>query len=181
MGSYTQFGTATNLPDTGSIFAVGTAALRVTPGGLLAGGGLLGLGKCQSIQIKSTGEIIELEDEEAATEAMLRLNPGDDVTIKARFTKDVPAPKPFMFLAVKRRTSVLTAADGSFTDTPVAQHFLITEVSEDYGSKAVATYDLTARRWDSLTTGSRTATVTTATGAITSGSGTATPAPAEPD
>lgn len=181
MASHTQFGTAGNLPSTGSIFPVGTAALRVTPGGLLEGNGLIGLGKAQSINIKSTGELIELEDEDGATEALLRLNPGDDVTVKCRFTKDVPAPKPFMFLAIKRRTSVLTAADGSFTDTPVAQHFLITEVSEDYGSKTVAMYDLTARRWDSLTTGSRTATVTTATGAITSGSGTPTPAPTAPE
>lgn len=116
---------------------------------------------------------MELEDEDGATEAWISLNNGEEASLSCRFTKDVPAPRKGMMVAIARRKSTLSmVTSGLFTEPAEnVNFFLITAVSEDYGSKAVAKYTLTAKRWDSLDAQTpKTAVVTTADGAIVSSS-----------
>lgn len=243
MATNTTFANQSRLPVTGSQYPIGTAFLRLDP---LYASGLTShivVGKCEKIGVKTSGAEIELEDEEGATEAYIMLNSGEEVSLTARFTKDVPSPVKGNFLSIVRNKRTLShgtrpftvaatatggtkftmatptgytvgefvtvttstvsgylgtwavlATDGTsitlavpFTATAagnvsgpassavtlvatnVIDTFLITDVSEDYGSKEVAKYTLTAKKWDSLIgPNSAVASVTTATNALTS-------------
>ncbi len=169
MSTHVTFAPNALVPDTGSLYPIGTAFLRPSYQADVTGLGLIAVGSAESISIKQTGEELELEGEDAATEAFLMMNNGEAVTINARFTKDVPTPKKGQFIALKRRKSTMSAVTaGTFTDATVFDSFLITDVGEDYGSKAVAKYSITARKWDSLGVAQspRSAVVTTSTGAL---------------
>lgn len=255
MATNTTFANASNFLTTGSNFKVGTALLRYDPGGPLGTGSdilntaRISLGKCEKIGIKTTGTELELEDENGETEAYMMLNNGEDLSITARFTNDVPDPKKGQIISIIRRKSTIirstraftaiaavtvgtstnrakitmasttgyvvgdlitisgasvgswngivapilafdatsitldtlfsfATATGNVTAPPavvsftrtwsnVIDDFLITDVSENYGTKEVAKYDLTAKRWESMTPGNAyTATVVTSTGAL---------------
>lgn len=244
MPNHTTFANAAQLPGTGSIYPIGTAFLRADPPSLNTNDQWIAVGKTDKIGIKTTGEDIELEGEEGATEAFILMNNGEDVSLSARFTRDVPSPVRGQFITVSRRKvtlsqgtlafSLVATASGKakFTlastsgyvvgelvtvvvstvagykvtapvlaldattltldipysataigtlsapaaTTAVAQvvttvldTFLITEVSEDYGSKQVAKYSITGRKWDSISNvNSAVATVNTGTNLLLS-------------
>ena len=247
MPTHTTFANTSKIPATGSIYPIGTAFLRSDPPLVTGDDRWIAVGKTEKISMKTTGTEIELEDEEGATEAFIMLNNGEDVSLTARFTRDVPSPVRGQFITISRRkvtlsrgtrafTGVATGGVGfvgkakfTLTDTsqylvgelvsvvtstnspyrttaqvlaidptsltldipftvtatgtlsaPTASYatqvintvqdtFLITEVSEDYGSKEVAKYSITGRKWDSISnTTSSVATVATATSQLLS-------------
>lgn len=247
MPTHTTFANTTKIPVTGSIYPIGTAFLRSDPPSVTGDDKWIAVGKTDKIGMKTTGTELELEDEEGATEAFIMLNNGEDVSLSARFTRDVPSPVRGQFITISRRkvtlsrgtlafTLVATGAGGfagrakftlastsgytmgelvtvvTSTNSPykttaqvltmdpasltldipftitaagtlsapaasyvsqvittVLETFLITEVSEDYGSKEVAKYSITGRKWDSISnTSSAVATVATATSQLLS-------------
>jgi hypothetical protein len=243
MATNTTFANAGKLPVTGSIYPIGTAFLRNDPGTNF-NDQWIAVGKTEKIGIKTTGAELELEDEEGATEAFIMMNNGEDVSLTARFTRDVPSPVRGQFITISRRkvtlsqgtlafsavatnggkaaftmvstsgyaigdlitvvTSTVTSykttaavlsltataltldipvgatATGTLSAPPaltavfqvvatVLDTFLITDVAEDYGSKEVAKYTLTARKWDSISNvSSAVSNVTTATNQLLS-------------
>lgn len=244
MATHTTFANASKLPVTGSIYPIGTAFLRADPANPTTNDQWIAVGKTEKISIKTTGAELELEDEEGATEAFIMMNNGEDVSLTARFTRDVPSPVRGQFITISRRKVTLSQGTLAFTvvatnagkakftmvstsgyaindlitvvtssvatykttapvlsltatdltlDIPftatatgtlsappaisavaqvittVLETFLIVDVAEDYGSKEVAKYTLSARKWDSISNvNSAVSNVTTATNQLLS-------------
>jgi hypothetical protein len=245
MATHTNFGNANATSSTGSQYPVGTAFLRQNPTVGSVNTAWITLGKCEKISVKTTGQELSLEDENGETEAYLMFDNGEDVSLTARFTRDVPSPKKGQLISLVRRKSVAVRSTRPYTVVATASGkskftmalttgysvgelitvvsssaggyagqtvpvlavsagditldvlftvtatgtlqapistgftwsygntidtFLISDVSESYGSKEVPKYDLTAKRWESISidTGGAVATVNTATGALTS-------------
>lgn len=178
MSQHLEFNTGDRLPVGGSNLVYGTAELRASAG--YEGNTLIALGSIESVSVKDTGNEEELPGEEGATETFLMLNEGQEATITARFTRDVAAPRKGWFIGVRLPETTLTPVNENYatpTNTQVNTFFLITNVTFDWGNKAVRKYSLTCKRWESLNAAASpvVARITTATGAIVSGTRAAAP------
>lgn len=153
MSSFIEFNTADRLPVGGSRISYGTAELRVAPGAA-GGASLIALGAVESCSIKDTGTEEEIISEAGDTETDLMLDEGQEATITCRFPKSAAAPRKGWFIVLAIQNSSLTpvdegpAAPSNNYDYP--QSFLITNVTLDWGNKAVRKYTLTCRRWNGL-------------------------------
>ena len=115
MATHTSFAASAAFPTTGSQYPVGTALLRQNPPAGGTNTAHITLGKCEKVSIKTTGAELTLEDENGETEAYLMLDNGEDVSITARFTRDVPSPIKGQIISLVRRKSVAARTTRPFT------------------------------------------------------------------